>query len=109
MLALAGGATAVSLPSRSEPPRHVTLPSATAPYVGEAGATRALVQLSPASHVMFTAFSDARRYDTDRSPVEPLPSEIPIDNPTELAHELAVSFAASLRSGGPGRVEALPR
>lgn len=109
VLALAGGATAVSLPSRSEPPRHVTLPSGTAPYAGEAGATRALVQLSPASHVMFTAFSDARRYDTDRSPVEPLPGEIPIDNPTELAHELAVSFAASLRSGGPGRVEALPR
>lgn len=109
LLALAGGATAVALPSRSEPPRHVTLPAATAPFADASGSTRALVQLSPATHVMFTAFADSRRYDTDRTPVEPLPSEIPVDNPTELAHELAASFAASLRSGGAGRVEALPR
>jgi hypothetical protein len=96
------------LPSRSEAPRFAVLPTANAPY--ERGpATIAIVQLAPAEHSMFTSFTGQRRYQPDFPPFLPLASAERIDNPTELAHDLAIAFTASLRSGGPGRVEALPR
>jgi hypothetical protein len=39
----------------------------------------------------------------------PLASPERVDDPIELAHDLALGFASSLRAGGPGRVEALQR
>lgn len=108
LLAVAARATSVSLPSRSEPPRFAVLPIANAPY--EAGpSTRAVVQLSRATHTMFTGFVGDQRYEPDFPPFVPLAAPVRIDNPIELAHELALGFTASLRSGGPGRVEALAR
>lgn len=108
LLAVAARATSVALPSRSEPPRFAVLPGASAPYE-RAPSTSAIVQLSPATHTMFTGFVGDRRYEPDFPPFVPLGAAQRIDNPIELAHELALAFAASLRSGGPGRVEALPR
>jgi hypothetical protein len=108
LFASAAQATSVSLPSRSEPPRFATLPVAAAPYERPQG-TIAVVQLSPALHVMFTAFTGERRYQPDFPPIVALAAPESVDNPIELAHDLALGFASSLRSGGPGRVEALPR
>jgi hypothetical protein len=108
LFASAAHATTVSLPSRSEPPRFASLPAAAAPYERAPG-TLAVVQLAPALHVMFTAFAGDRRYQPDFPPFVPLASPERVDNPIELAHDLALGFAASLREGGPGRVEALPR
>jgi len=50
-----------------------------------------------------------RRYQPDFPPFLALATAERVDNPIELAHELALAFTASLRSGGAGRVEALPR
>lgn len=108
LLAYAAHATSVALPSRSEPPRFAVLPTAKAPYE-HAPATLAVVQLSPALHTMFTAFVGDRRYQPDFPPFLPLAAPERVDSPTELAHALALAFVASLRSGGPGRVEALSR
>lgn len=107
LLASAMGATSVSLPSRSEPLRFVTLPSAPAPFQAPES-TLAVVQIAPALHTMFTTFDGLRRYEPDFPPFVGLASPERIDNPIELAHELAIRFAESLREGGPGRVEALP-
>ncbi|CAN5904570.1 hypothetical protein BH11MYX4_BH11MYX4_33970 [soil metagenome] len=108
LLAAAARATSVALPSGSEGPRFATLPLARAPFE-RAPATLAIVQLTPALHTMFTAFNGNRVYQPDFPPFVPLASAEPVESPTELAHALALAFMASLRSGGPGRVEALPR
>jgi hypothetical protein len=108
LLAVARGATSVSLPSGSEPARFAVLPTASAPY--ERGpATIAVLQLTPALHTMFTAFGGERRYQPDFPPFVPLATPEQVDSPIELAHNLALAFVASLRSGGPGRVDALTR
>jgi len=108
LLAVAAHATSVALPSRSEGPRFATLPAASAPFE-HAPATIAIVQLSPALHTMFTAFTGTRSYQPDFPPFLALAAAEQVDNPIELAHELALAFTASLRSGGAGRVDALPR
>lgn len=110
LLVRAMGATSVTLPSRSAPPRFVTLEAAPAPYEAPAGtSTVAVVQIAPALHTMFTAFTGERRYAPDFPPFVGLSTPAQVDNPIELAHDLALGFAASLRAGGGGRVEALPR
>ena len=108
LLAAAVHATSIKLPSRSEPPRFAMLPTANAPYE-HAPATIAIVQLSPALHTMFTGFGGVRTYQPDFPPFMPLASPEHVDNPIELVHAIALGFVASLRSGGAGRVEALPR
>lgn len=108
LLAVAAHATSVALPAGSEPPRFAALPVERAPY--ERGpATVAVVQLTPALHTMFTAFTGERRYQPDFPPFTPLAAPERVDNPIELAHDLAIGFAISLRGGGAGRVEAPPR
>jgi hypothetical protein len=108
LFASAAHATSVSLPSGSEPPRFAVLETAAAPYEHAPG-TIAVVQLAPALPVMLTAFAGERRYQPDFPPFVPLASPERVDDPIELAHDLALGFASSLRAGGPGRVEALQR
>jgi hypothetical protein len=105
LLAAAAGATFVSLPVLSEPPRFATLPSAEAPFTAPAGEpTLALVQLSPALHTMFTGFTGERRYEPSFPPFVALSVPEIVDGPIELAHELAITFADSLRATGAGQV-----
>jgi hypothetical protein len=103
LLVRAMGATSVALPRGSEPPRFVDLPVAPAPYQGPQGHTVAVVQLAPALHGMFTAFTGERRYELDFPPFVPLPVPERLDNPTELAHALAITFASTLRVEAPPR------
>lgn len=107
LLALAAHATAVSLPSGTEPPRFVTLPTAAAPYQGSP--TIALVQMSPALHTMFTAFTGERRWEPEFPPFVPLGAPEKVDSPIEVVHELAIRFARSLRDTGAARVEPVTR
>lgn len=96
LLASATGATFVALPERSTPPRFSTLPAREAPWTVE---TPALVQLSPATHTMFTSFADVRRTDPDTVPLAPLPTAQRVDNPIELAQHVALRFASTYRAG----------
>jgi hypothetical protein len=101
------GATAVTLPSNSEPPRFVSLPTANAPYRAPAGqSTIALAQISPALHTMFTGFQGERRYQPDFPPFVSLPSPEVVSNPIERVHDIAIHFAKSLREGQNGEVPA---
>lgn len=106
LLAAAAGAVAVSLPSGSAPLRFVDLPSVDAPYAAPSGeSTRAIVQLAPALHTMFTSFTDQRRYQPSFPPFLPLDEPEQVSNPIEMAHALAVGFAESFRQSGTPRVE----
>jgi hypothetical protein len=107
LLALAVRATSVSLPSGTEPPRFVTLPSTQAPYEG--APTIALVQMAPALHTMFTAFGGERRWRPDFPPFVPLGTPEQVSSPIEAVHDLAIAFARSLRERGAPRVEAVAR
>ncbi len=101
LLAIAAGATAVTLPERSEPPRYAPLAVTSAPYSGRDAPTIAMVQLTSALHVMFTAFEGERRYEPDFPPFIALPAPQKVDNPIELAHDLTIEFARSFRTGKP--------
>jgi len=101
------GATSVTLPTESEPPRFVTLPVASAPYRAPAGQpTIAVAQISPALHTMFTSFQGDRRYQPDFPPFVSLPAPALVSNPIERVHDIAIDFARSLRDGGNGQVPA---
>lgn len=101
------GATSVTLPTNSEPPRFVTLPIANAPYRAPNGEpTIAVAQISPALHTMFTGFQGERRYQPDFPPFTPLPAPEIVSNPIERVHEIAVAFANSVRQGPNGEVPA---
>ena len=91
------GATFVGLAERSAPPRFASLPAASAPWRGDV----ALVQLSPATHTMFTSMAGDRRYDPDAPEPEALATPETIDNPIELVHRLTTRFADGWRRGQP--------
>lgn len=101
------GATSVTLPTNSEPPRFVALPAATAPYRAPLGQpTIAVAQIAPALHTMFTSFQGERRYQPDFPPFVSLPAPELVSNPIERVHEIAIEFARSLIAGGNGEVPA---
>lgn len=101
------GATSVTLPTNSESPRFVTLPTSAAPYRAAAGRpTIAVAQISPALHTMFTAFQGERRYQPDFPPFMSLPAPEVVSNPIERVHDIAIDFARSLREGENGVVPA---
>jgi dienelactone hydrolase len=90
-------ATQVMLPAGSPPTRVVKLPEAQAPAV----LSRALVQLDPACHGMYTRQKDERKYEDDFPPFVKRATPLAVDNPIERAHALALGFIDSLRAGTP--------
>jgi dienelactone hydrolase len=104
-LAAGFGATEVTLSAGSHPLEEVTtLPKAQAPYM--ATPLRAVVQLDPASHGMFTGQTGQRTYMPPFPPFVKLATPGSFDNPIVQAHALAVSFIDGFRSGAPVVVDA---
>jgi hypothetical protein len=97
-LAAAWSARQVTL-SNSPQTRVVPLPSAAPPYA--ANPLRALVQLAPACHSTFTTQEDTRSYADGSPPFVRLPVSMPVDNPIETAHRLALDFMDAYRRGAP--------
>jgi dienelactone hydrolase len=97
-LAAAWGASQVTLPG-SPPTRVVMLPSVSPPLA--ASPLRALVQLAPACHTMYTTQQDTRDYADGAPPFVMLATPMTIDNPVEAAHALALDFMDSFRNGAP--------
>lgn len=101
LLASLAGATAVTLPTGTQPLRYATLPAASAPLSGNVnGATVAVVNVDPATHGMFTSFVGQRRFAPGFPPIATLSQPEDVDNPTERLHALAVGFADTLRTQG---------
>jgi hypothetical protein len=101
LLAAAAGATAVMLSARTRPLRFVDLAATYAPMSANLrGATVAVVNLDPATHGLFTGFAGERDYELNFPPFWRLDTPLAVDNPTELAHGLAVEFARTLRETG---------
>jgi hypothetical protein len=98
-LAKAFGATEVRVAVPSHPLTFVTLPSASAPY--SATPLRAVVQLDPASHVMYTQQEGSRAWTPPFPPFKRLATPSTFDNPVATAHALAVQFLDSVRAGTP--------
>ncbi len=98
-LAAGFGATEVKLSAVSRPLDQVTLPQTFAPYL--ATPLRAIVQLDPASHGMFTLQSGQRSYMPPFPPFVKLATPIDFDNPIVQAHLLAVGFIDGFRNGAP--------
>ena len=92
------GASQLKLSKLSVPTRIVKLPEVAAPYT--APTVRALVQLDPASHVMFTQQHGQQAYQPPFPPFLKRPQPVEVDNPIEVVHTLAVSFADSYRLAG---------
>jgi hypothetical protein len=97
-LAAAWSARQVTLVG-SPPTRVVPLPSAVPPYA--ASPLRALVQLAPACHTTFTTQEDTRGYADGSPPFVALPAPMPVDNPIETEHRLALDFMDAFRQGAP--------
>jgi hypothetical protein len=91
-LAHAWGVTQVQLAQKTVVAKQLTFPQATAPY--SATPLRALVELDPASHPMFTVQNGTRNYTPGFPPfVKMTPQNF--DEPIALVHALAVGFAQS--------------
>ena len=98
-LARAFGATQVVLAQQSHALTYVTLPTAPAPYA--ASPLHAAVELANAGHGMFTTQEGTHNYQFPFPPFTMLPAVVPFDEPTELAHALALDFIDSVRAGAP--------
>jgi hypothetical protein len=98
--ALANGwqVTQVMTTQKSHPTQVVTFPMTAAPYTAQA--VHALVELDPATHPMITIQESQRNYEVGFPPFMKLAQPVPIDNPIELVHALAVGFAQSYRMTG---------
>ena len=101
-LAAAWGLTQVMV-SGSPPTRVVPLPQVPAPYQG--APLRALVQLAPACHSMFTTQTDVRAFQDGGPPFVKRTVPLVVDNPLERAHALALGFLDSFRQGAPAVVD----
>jgi hypothetical protein len=87
-LAQAWGAKQVMLPTGSPPTRVLKLDEVQAP----AQLASALVQLDPACHGMYTRQEDQRKYQDGFPPFVKRDMPLPVDNPIERAHALALGF-----------------
>jgi hypothetical protein len=99
-LALAFGATEVSLTSGSQPLSLVALPKAAAPY-SSAAPLRAVVQMAEASHNMFTNQTGRHNYMPPLPPFIRLPAPVTFANPIERVHQLALDFIDGASAGAP--------
>jgi hypothetical protein len=97
-LAVAWGASQVTL-AGSPPTRVVPLPAVAPPFTGSP--LRALVQLAPACHTMYTLQQDKRSYADGGPPFVALPTPTVVDNPIGTAHRLALDFMDAFRLGAP--------
>jgi hypothetical protein len=105
-VAAAWGATQVRLSSRTLPTRKFTFPMTSAPYSVASGGLRAIVQLDPSTHSQITSQSGQQKYQPDAPPFIKRPMQVPIDNPIEIVHALAIGLAESYRTGTPTVVDA---
>lgn len=102
LIAKAAGATAVSVPGRTKELRYVTLPSAPAPLKASAPApVVAVLDVDPATHIMYTRFGDARNFVPGFPPAAKEPAPVPVDEPIEWLHQTATAFADSVRARAP--------
>ena len=98
-LARAWGATEVPLTAGSHALEYVTLPTAHAPYM--ASPLRAVVQLDPAGHGMFTGQTGQHQYVPPFPPFVKLSQQVDITMPIVQAHALAVGFINGFQTGAP--------
>ncbi|MCU1280337.1 MAG: Lipase-like protein, partial [bacterium] len=98
-LARGWGATEVQLSAGTHPLELVSLPTAKAPY--QAGPVRAVVQLDPASHGMFTSQSGEHQFMPPFPPFNRYAQPIAITTPIVQAHALALDFIDGYRNGAP--------
>ncbi|HUS65866.1 MAG TPA: hypothetical protein VMZ28_15045, partial [Kofleriaceae bacterium] len=97
-LARAWNVVQVTLSKKSRPTRVVDFMKVAAPYtVTSGGGVRALVQLDPAAHPMITQQEGEQGYLPDFPPFVKRTPPIPVINPTEEVHALAVKWAESFR------------
>jgi hypothetical protein len=94
-LAHAWGATQVQLSSKSVVAKQIQFTQSNAPFASSP--LRALVELDPASHPMFTQQQGTRYYQPGFPPFVKM-SPQNFDNPIALAHALAVGFADAFRT-----------
>ncbi|MGZ3406026.1 MAG: hypothetical protein ACXVAN_06245, partial [Polyangia bacterium] len=98
-LARGWGATEVQLSAGTHPLEQVSLPTAHAPY--QASPVRAVVQLDPASHGMFTSQSGEHQFMPPFPPFIRYAAPIAIATPIVQAHTLALDFIDGFRNGAP--------
>jgi hypothetical protein len=98
-LARGWGATEVTLTAGSHPLEQAPFPQAHAPY--QATPLRAVVQLDPAGHGMFTGQTGQHEFQPPFPPFVRLATPVPFDNPIVQAQALAVQFIDSFRAGAP--------
>jgi hypothetical protein len=98
-LARAFGATEVRLSQMSHPLGYVTLPTASPPFM--ASPLRAVVQLDPGSHVMYTQQQGQRNFAPPFPPFHRLAAPTTFANPVALVHTLALDFIDGVRAGAP--------
>ena len=89
----------MQLSAGSHPLEQVKLPIAHAPY--QATPLRAVVQLDPASHGMFTSQTGQHQFMPPFPPFVRYPQPIDIATPIVQAHALALDFIDGFRSGAP--------
>jgi dienelactone hydrolase len=98
-LARGFGATEVPLTAGTHPLEHVRLPMAPAPYM--ASPLRAVVQLDPAAHGMYTGQTGQHEFMPPFPPFNRYATPIKITLPIVQAHALALGFIDGFRSGAP--------
>jgi hypothetical protein len=102
LLASAMGATQIPMPGHTKPLRYADVASASAPFTGNV----AILNVDPATHVMYTRFGDKRTYQPGFPPVVPLAAPQTIDEPIEWLHKLTLSYVDSYRKTGKATVPA---
>lgn len=98
-LARGWGASEVTLSQGSHPLTFVDLPKAQAPYA--VTPLRAIVQLDPAGHGMFTGQTGAHTFVPPFPPFVRLATPQQITMPIVQAHALALAFIDGFRMGAP--------
>ncbi|MCA9668472.1 MAG: hypothetical protein KC503_22930 [Myxococcales bacterium] len=103
---------AVRAAARSRPLRYTSLPEVDATLAGNAAAgaaTRAVVNVDPGTHGMFSGFVGERQFELGFPPAVRRATPEPIDNPTEWLRAITVRFADSYRRDGLPVVDTRPR
>jgi dienelactone hydrolase len=98
-LARGWGATEAQLTAGTHALEYVKLPTAHAPL--QATPLRAVVQLDPASHGMFTGQSGQHEFMPPFPPFVRYATPMKFDTPIVQAHALALDFIDGVRSGAP--------